>query len=188
MSEALVKKQAEVVDVGLATPPLRLPDAASTAEVVLTQAMEYCAQKMGLGSAEDAIESLKQGDSAACRYCSYSVAKQVAGALAALDENVKAVYVCDYDATPEDLCFGEAAQVSPVHVIVWTERKTNALNSLITALDRALAQNYASLMGLDKTAHVLDAQLVDDADVQNRTGYGALFSSLYHRPIQVWGR
>lgn len=188
MSKVLTNKQTEAVNIGLATPPLRLPDATSTAEVVLAQAMEFCAQKMGLGNAEDAIGRLKQGDSAACRYCNYSVAKQVGGALGALDENVKAVYVCDYDATPEDLCFNEAPQASPVHMIVWTERKTSALNSLIAALDRALAQNYASLMGLDKVGYMLDVQLVDDADIQNRTGCGALLSSLYHRPIQIWER
>jgi hypothetical protein len=30
--------------------------------------------------------------------------------------------------------------------------------------------------------------VIDDADVKNRVGYGAMLSSLYQRPIQVWKR
>jgi hypothetical protein len=73
-------------------------------------------------------------------------------------------------------------------MIVWTKRKTGALNSLVEALDRAFAQSYANLMGESRLAHILDVQVVDDVDVKNRTGYGALLSSVYHRPIQVWER
>ena len=72
--------------------------------------------------------------------------------------------------------------------MVWTGRKTGALNSLVEALDGALAQQLFHLLGRGPRAHVLDVQIVDDTDVQNRTGYGALLSSLYHRPIKVWER
>jgi hypothetical protein len=188
MAKVSETKQAQEVDVKLTTPPLQLPDARSTAENALTRAMDYCAKKMGLASPQAAVECLKQGDGVACGYCQYSIAGQVAESLGALDENVKSVYVCDYDATPEDLCFGEASQALPIHMIVWTKRKTGALNSLVEALDRAFAQSYANLMGESRLAHILDVQVVDDVDVKNRTGYGALLSSVYHRPIQVWER
>lgn len=188
MNEAFTVKQADVADVEIKTPPLRLPDAASTAEIVLNQAMEYCAQRMGLEATWLAVERLKQSDGTACSYCRYSTAKQTAEALGALDENVKAVYVYDYDATPEDICFGEAVHTSPIHLIVWVERKTNALNSLVEALDQALVQSYAAMMDESRLSHVLDVQMVDDADVGNRTGYGALLSSLYNRPLKVWER
>jgi hypothetical protein len=188
MSEVFAVKQADVADVEIRTPPLRLPDAASTADIVLNQAMEYCAQKMGLEAAWLAVEHLKQGDGTACSYCRYSTAKQMAEALGSLDENVRAVYVYDYDATPEDICFGEAVHTSPIHLILWVERKTSALNSLVEALDHALAQSYAAMIDRSQLAHILDVQMVDDADVENRTGYGALLSSLYNRPLKVWER
>jgi hypothetical protein len=188
MSQTLAVEEVYATGIGEQTPPLRLPDAVSTAEVALAQAMEYCAQKMGLAGAEAAVERIKQGDPAACGYCHYHVAKQVAEALGALDQNVRTAYVFDYDATPQDLCFSEVVQATPIHLLVWTERKTGALSSLVEALDRAMAQQLLDLLGRGPRAHVLDVQIVDNADVENRTGYGALLSSLYHRPIKVWER
>jgi hypothetical protein len=170
------------------TPLLRLPDAASTADIVLNQAMEYCAEKMGLKAAWLAIEQLKKGETTACSYCRYSTAKQMAQALGSLDENVRAVYLYNYDATPEDLCFGQAVHTSPIHLIVWVERKTSALESLVDALDHALAQSYAAMMDRDQLRHILDVQMVDDDDLENRTGYGALLSSFYNPPLKVWER
>jgi len=176
------------VDARPSMPQWRLPDAASTAEIALTQALDFCAHKMGLAGHQAVIDHLQQGDSTACQYCHYSIAKQVARSLGALDENVKAVYVVDYDATPEDICFGEKRQISLVHLVVWAERKTSALDSLVGALDRALVQRYADVIGTHKLAHLLDVQVIDDDDVKNRVGYGAMLFSLHQRPIQVWER
>jgi hypothetical protein len=105
-----------------------------------------------------------------------------------LDENIKAVYVADYDATPQDICFGETAKPSPIHLIAWVERKTSALDSLVEALNRALVERYADMIGPSQLAYLLDVQAVDDADVKNRVGYGALLSSLRNRPIKIWER
>lgn len=170
------------------TPQWRLPDADSTAEITLTQALEFCAQKMKLAGPQAVVDSIQQGDRNACKYCHYSIAKQVAESLGALDENVKAVYVADYDATPEDLCFGTGTRTSPIHMIVWAERKTNALEALTEALDRAMAKRYANIVGPRQLTHLLDVQVVDDDDVENHIGYGAMLSSLYNRPIQIWER
>jgi len=188
MSRTSMVKEVRAVGTGKQTPPLRLPDAASTAEITLAQAIAYCAQKMGLASTELAVERLQQGDRTACSYCSYSVAKQVAEALGSLDGNIQTVYVFDYDATPEDLCSAEAMPSSPIHLLVWTTRKTGALSSLVEVLDRALAQNYARMIGHGPSGHMLDVQIIDNTDVENRSGYGALLASLYHRPIKVWER
>lgn len=163
-------------------------DVVGTAQVVLTQALEYCAQKMRLGSSQAVIDCLRAGDGRACGYCHYSVVKQVAECLGAMDGNIKAAYLYDYDATPEDLCFGEAGRSLPIHMLVWAERKTAALKVLAETWDRALAQGYAEMIGGHQSAHLLDVQVVDNADVEKRIGYGALLSSLHQRPIQVWRR
>ena len=181
-------KKVKGMDVKVEEALLRRPDIASTAKVILTQAMEYCAQKMRLGSWQIAIDRLREGDSKACEYCYYSVAKQVAESLGALDDNIKAAYIYDYDATPEDLCFGEAGRALPIHLIVWAQPKTAALHAVVETWDRALAKSYAEMLGGGQLAYLLDVQVVDDADVEKRLGYGALLSSLHHRPIQVWKR
>jgi len=210
MAELFPMKQTEVMDVEFAAPSLRLPDADSTAEVVLTQALGFCAQEMGVDTAQAVIDLLQQGDDTACRCFHYGLAKQIAESLGALDGNVKAVYICgqnyrvmrtkvgafdedvkevyilDYDATPENIFLGEGAQPSLIHLIVWAERKTGALTSLVTALDRALVQRCADVIGKDQLMHLLDVQVTDDAEVKNRVGYGAILSSLHHRPIQIW--
>jgi len=163
-------------------------DVAGTAQVVLTQAVEYCAQKMRLDNSQAVIDRLRASNGQACEYCHYSVAKQVAESLGTLDENVKAAYIYDYDATPEDLCFGVAGRALPIHLLVWARRKTAALNVLAETWDRALAEGYAEVIGERKPARVLDLQVVDDADVEERLGHGALLFSLHHRPVQIWRR
>jgi hypothetical protein len=188
MTELAASKVRTQKDVGRSVPELRLPDSESTAAVVVTQALEFCAQKMGLAGHQAVVDRLQQGDIDACRYCHYSVAKQVAESLGALDGTIKVVYAVDYDATPEDICFSEGSRSSLVHLIIWAERKTKALGSLVSALDRALVRRYADVTGMHRLAHLLDVQVVDDSDVANRVGYGAMLASLYNRPIQVWKR
>lgn len=170
------------------TPQWSLPDARSTAEAAISGAMEFCAQKMRLENSQAVLEYLMQRNAAACGYCQYSIAKQIGDSLGALDQNVKAVYILDYDATPQDICFASEKQTVLIHMIVQVERKTSALDSLVAALDHALVQVYGRLLGMEKLEHLLDVQVVDDADVEKRVGYGAMLTSLHQRPLQVWKR
>jgi len=166
-----------------------LPDAASTAAVVISEAMEYCARKMKLGNAQAAIDSLKQGNRSACGYCHYSLAQQVAASLGTLDDGVKSVYLFEYD---EDLQQEEAcdrgAPMAPLHLIAHVQAKTGGLDSIAAGLDRALVAAFADLIGMNVAASVLDVHFVDDRDVERRLGYGALLSALYNRPIRLWER
>jgi hypothetical protein len=167
---------------------LHLPDAASAVENGLLRALDYCAQKMNLTSPEMALEYLRHGDAAARSYCQFSIARQVAEALGALDENVKSVWLFEYDATQDDLSLGARSQAVPIHLLAWTSRKTSALQSVVAALDRALTQQYSRLVGPRGLTQVLDVQLVDDADVESRRGYGSLLRSLHNRPLLIWER
>lgn len=165
---------------------------AGITEAVLSRALEYCALKARLEDSQAVIDRLRQGDRRVCEYCNYSLAKQVAASLGALDENIKAAYLCDYDYdynTPtEDDCFGETGRAWPIHLIVWANRKTAALNAIVDTWDRALTQHYAELIGGCQPAHLLDVQVVDCTDVVKRRGYGAMLASLHHPPTEVWQR
>lgn len=163
------------------------PDADSTAENVLSLAFEYCAQKLRLESGQAALALLKQSQKTACQYCTYSIAQQLGLALSSLDETIKSVYIVDYDAAFDDSCFDQDAHLLPIHLLIWTGRKTRSLDALIDALDQAMTRHYADLVGIS-LPHLLDIQVVDDAEVENRIGWGALLTSIHQRPIQVWSR
>jgi hypothetical protein len=164
-----------------------LSDAANAAEAALVGAVSFAGRQMGLGRTEVAI-ALKQRERRTTGYFQYGLAEQVAAYLAALDENVKAVYVFDDEATPEDMNLGDSEASPVLHLIVWARRKTGALSSLIAALDRSLVTGYSGLAAMPQLAHLLDAQVIDDEDVTGRRGYAALLSSVHHQPLQVWKR
>jgi len=188
MNQSSLVTQTQAATLEFALSPQQVLDADGMAKSALDKALRFCAQKMKLDDYHIAVLLLQQQNDTAYGYFHYDLAAHIAGYLGTLDGEIKAVYLYDYDATPEDTCFGETAVSPLLHLIVWAQRKTVALNSLAEALDRALVQNYAELIGAPQLAHLLDVQAVDDADVKNRVGYGTLFSSLHYRPIQVWER
>ena len=163
-------------------------DLTGMTEEVLTQAIEYCTQKVRLDNSQAVIDRLREGDGQVCEYCNYSLAKQVAASLGALDENITAAYLYDYDAPTEGFDFEEMGRALPIHLIVWAKRKTAALNAVVETWDRALTQRYAEVIGGHQPAHLLDVQVVDGVDVAKRIGYGAMLSSLHHPPTELWKR
>ncbi len=167
---------------------LVLSDAVSMAEGAMSQALDFCAQKMALDSRQAVISRLQQSDPGAVGYVYYSLANQAAEWLGAWDESIKAVYLYDFDATAEDGCFGEAGRSPLLHLIVWARRKTGALNAVLDILDRALVQAYADLTGKSELKHLLSAEVIDDDGVQNSIGCAALLRSVHTRPLRVWER
>jgi hypothetical protein len=172
----------EMMDVEFA-----LPDAATTAGAVLSGALEYCAARMRLPDPGAALEQLRSGDRSVWSYFDYGVAGHLAEHLGALDEEVKAVYLYEDEATPDDAAFGEVAP-SMIHLLIWAQRKTGALTSLLSALDLALGQTYAGMMGATEARYLVDLQVIDDSEVAAGTGYGAMLRWLHHRPLLVWKR
>jgi hypothetical protein len=188
MAGISVAEQIKTRDIRLVSAP-RLPDAAAMAMNVFSEAMTFCARKTGAADNAVVTALLKQNDKTTYAYCTYGMAKSVAASLAAMDDNVKSVYIYDCDATPQDACLGSFSQSVPlVHLIVWTERKTAALSAFIGVLDRALTQTYADLLGKHQVTSLLDVQVIDDDDVERRAGYAALLGSIHHRPMQIWAR
>jgi len=185
---ASVTQAAKLLNLGLTMPTMQLAETAEAAEVAMDNAMAFCAYKGNLSGPEAALSLLRMGDPAVVGYWRYGLAQQVAGYLGDLDADVRSVYVGEYDATPEDIAFAEVQPNALIHLIVWTARKTAALAALVEALDRALVAECGRQLDQDELAHLLDVQMVDDDEVRECAGYGALLSSSHHRPIRVWQR
>ena len=187
MNKIPVKKQVKGHNGELAASLPRRLDSVSTVESVVTKALKTSANKMGLGDVKALIARMKEADSVAFNYYNYNIANELGEVLGFWDKNIRAVYAHDYDAaTPEEACFENASPFSLVHMIIWAEPKTKALNALVEVIDHAMVQRHRHMLGRIKLEHVLDVQVVDDEDVRNRTGYGALLQSIYQPPIQVW--
>ena len=167
--------------------PNRL-DPASTVESMMGKALKTSAHKMALSDTETLVSHLNKGNSMAINYFRYDVARELGEVLGKWDKNIKAVYFWDNDAasTAEE-SFQNKPVFSLIHMIIWSAKKTKALNALIEAIDRVIVQQFRGLTGLTKLENVLDIQIIDDEDVRNRTGYAALLNSIYQPPIQLWG-
>ncbi len=162
-------------------------DVSLAAQTMLDQALQFCMAKAHLADREAAVRALRAGEAVTSGYFYYSLARSTGEYLGTWDHDVKAVYAFDYEATPEDVCFGETRHPL-VHLIVWVERKTAALVALATTLDRALVEQVGSLLEQRERQYVLDVQIVDNDEVANRTGYGAVLASIRPHAMQVWGR
>lgn len=163
------------------------PDAATATTNAVNQALAFCAQKMHLHDTTLVPQLLRQGDPTARGYFEYSVARALAEHISALDDQVQAIYLYTPDATPEDIIFGDA-KPTLIHLIVQARRKTSALASLLEVLDRSLAQCYAEMMNAPAQAHLLDVQVVDDAEAAARSGVGAMLAWCYNQPLSIWKR
>lgn len=160
-----------------------------TVQNMFDQAIAFCARQMDVADPGTVVGLLLADNRTASEYCFYSLARQTAEFLGSVDSQINAAYVVDYDA----LCEGEDSPslyqgVPVLHLILRTERKTAALDSLIAALDRALTHHYAHLFDRPQVQHLLDVQVVDEADIAHQTWPGTLLNTLYHRPVQLWQR
>lgn len=186
MGQSEVTVEAVVSDYAASLPPLT--DITSIAEKTLEQTVECCANKMKLSSPQLVLDCLHRGERHACDYFHYNLAKQVAEHLSQLDSSIRAVYLYNYDATPMDTYLSEEMRMPLVHLIIWTQRKTAALDAVVKALDQALVRYYTELTDTPHLQRILDAKVVEDPEVEDRVGYGALLSSIYTPPLQVWKR
>lgn len=161
-------------------------DVATQTDIV-GSAMAFCAEKAGLWSKEEVAERLHLADCTACAYLRYGLARAVAEYLGSVDGTVKVIY--NYDPERATAIDGDIDSTG-INLIVWADRKSAALSSLVGLISRALAEECGKLgcPKADALCCTLDIQVVDDEEVRYRSGYGALINSLYVRPQEVWRR
>jgi len=146
-----------------------------------------------LGQDQQAVrQAMRHGDCTICDSVRYQLARRMAADLGSVDAAVKAVYLYEPEqATTSDEGVRERPSLSPgMSLIVWVDRKTAALSSIVDSMSSALsaAAKPVSCPFANALCWMLDAQFVDDQQVEGRMGYGALINSMYVRPIEVWHR
>ena len=119
-----------------------------------------------------------------------SLALGVAHALATHDTHVQAVYTYDPSANPDSET-GEDGQLdATLHLLVLVTTPSAALQAFINALDSALTESLKDLPSpiFQMRESVLDINLLTPKDVQQRTGYAGLLSSLFAPAVKLWER
>jgi hypothetical protein len=158
---------------------------------MLEEALQTVAAKSGQ-SPKETLEAMRGGDCATCETVRYRLAEAVAECLAVADPSVKAVYLYEPEyATGADSAVIERPNLSPgISMIVWSDRKSAALSAVVASLDSRLAEeaDHLACPQANALCWTLDAQIVDDHQVQSNSGYGALINSLYVRPVELWHR
>jgi len=145
------------------------------------------------GQDQDTLrQAMRHGDCTICDAVRYQLAQKLAADLGAVDRSVKAVYLYEPEqATTSDEGVRDRPSLSPgLSLIIWVDRKTAALNSIVDSLGSAVsaAAKPLSCPFANALCWMVDAQFVDDRQVEQRLGYGALINSVYVRPIEVWQR
>jgi hypothetical protein len=180
---------AESDQVGIGSGDLnwQLPSADAIATDTLQGALLDTAARTGLDH-QAVLEQLHRGDELVLSRYHYGIARHVAEFLGTMDTSIRAVYQTDYDATPGDVCFCASGPDHCVHLIVWAQRRTQAFSVLAAAVDRALTRRYVDAVGCPHLLSLLDVQVVDDAEVEGRTGIGAMLGSIHRPPLPLWER
>lgn len=162
-------------------------------KTAMDYALEFCIEKTNLQNSDAFIEARLRGDCSVCEYFRYGLAKGVAEFLGSMDKQAKAIYVYDtLESSPNwDSRVPDKPNLSSgTHLIVWTTRKSPALNALVNSIINTVAEEsrQISCPHANALCHQIDINVVDDHEVNNRIGYGALVHSLYVRPIEIWHR
>lgn len=158
----------------------------------MNEAVVFCAEKTSLQGRDQVAAARDRADCSVCEYLRYGLAKGVAEYLGSLDGTIKAVYIFEPDAAIHmDDHAPDLPRLSPgISMLIWASHKTAALASLLTSVQQATDEEFWKLPCPESNAlcHALDTIVVDDREVQERRGYGAVVSSIYMAPTEIWRR
>lgn len=189
MSESPSSARAADSVAGALMPPLSPPDLARTAEALLSEAVEYCRVKIAAPNTERVVALLRAGDPCACGYVHYALARGTAAFLGAREHEARAAFtLLGADGPCEQTGLDAQTTTSPISLILWSHARSATLAQWVEALDAALTRQYARLTAASRLRHLLVVQVVNDEEVDQRIGDGALLSSLHQLPLLVWKR
>jgi hypothetical protein len=163
-------------------------EAGGIAESVWTESLSAFLDRLSAEDRSTATARLQAGEGAACASLRHALACRVAAGLAEIDDTIKAAYLLEEIDTAEEAWNEATPRTAAIQVILWVQPRTAALSALVDALDAALLPRYASLVGAEAMTRLLLVQLVDDAAVRDRVGFGLLLTSTRNRPLRIWER
>ncbi len=157
-------------------------------EEMVETALRYCEDRAGYQGRSATARALTSEVPQAHDYFRYSLARQAAQYLARLDDGIVAVYSHSWGDAEEEGADRSCSLTAPINLIIHVRRKTAALSSLIQSLDRALLRRYQELTAphCERMGALLDVQMVDDREVEEGIGFGAVVKALYTRPTRIW--
>lgn len=153
---------------------------------ICDDAIKYAVSKLPAARQDDDLLTLSQRKDF-LPHLKCGLAKGVGDLLTEKDVQVKEVYLFEPDANP-DLESGVFDDLdATVHLLLLVGTSSAALESLITALDRALTQSLkeSKIPVYAKYRTVLDIVPITNEDVRLRRGFATLLSSIFTPPIRV---
>ncbi|MBI3737816.1 MAG: PEP/pyruvate-binding domain-containing protein [Chloroflexi bacterium] len=163
------------------------------ADEMVEKAVAYCAEKKFNSDTQQTVLALRQGRCDVCGVLSNCLVTQVCEYLGQMDRMVKAVYRFE----PENTHLYREGGTKPlvasktgINLVAWVDRKSAALTALGNTLENVLAESRRKFgcQNAAPSCYVMDVELVDDEDVQERRGYGIVINNMYLRATQVWSR
>ena len=155
--------------------PTELPD-----ESLFLDAVESCARAHG-STIDEALHSLEEGNRESHSCLRYGLAKGLSSYLGSLGCAFREIYV--YGSTLD----GYANPASDIDVIVVVDKRRDEVSRLLELLDVSLTTCYRHLIGSGKNPRsLLDVQIVEDDESDERSGRGAVLAGLNTRPICLW--
>lgn len=139
------------------TPTTNKPlDLVETAHKMMNAAAAVTTGRLNLSSPEDALARLVDGDERAISNFRLELARQIASALLMMDPNVIAVF------DGRDTLVSTALD-DPLQLWVQVRHRTAALNTVIDALNQALAQAYTTISP-NPPRNLVETIIIDDRD------------------------
>ena len=150
---------------------------------IMAEAVRFCCRKEHL-SQEQFLRDILSGQVNAHSRLRYALAKGISRYLGSMDDNLESVYV--YGSTMSD----NAGCSSDIDLIVKVKSKEGKTRRALEILDTYLRVSYKILLADDDLPMkcMLDVQIIDQNDIEQKINYGSVISSRTIAPVKVWSR
>ena len=169
------------------------------ADQMVSRAVAECAAAHFAGDERRPRLALLRGQCEHCECIQRSLVQSIAAYLGEVGGSVRAVYSVDLLDASEEAAGATSAGPpdegvhpghSGIHIVVWVDRKSQALRSVGASLESALAASQRKLgcpLATDD-CYRLDMEIVDDREVAEQRGFGLLVDRRNLQARPVWER
>ncbi len=162
------------------------------ADRMVEKAAASTAADLFAGNSQDVLQAIRQGRCDVCCHCSDRLVQLVGEYLGQMDKTVKAIYRYEpeYSLDPPQSGSADRTHKAGINLIAWVARKSAALQSLGATLETLLTESRLNV-GCRKgsaACYTLDISMVDDRDIDENRGYGAIIQHTLMRSFPAWTR